>query len=86
MAARAPFGGTDQNVMAWLQDLRQQPLFRAFLQSRVIPNMPPAKPWQAETTIADWAHNTGLRDGYLLALQQFGVNLNDIRNDQHGSG
>ena len=73
------------HISSFLADLRQNPVFLAFLQSRVLPSMPPAKPWQAETTLADWAHNTGLQEGYLLALQQFGVNLDDYR-DQPGSG
>jgi hypothetical protein len=70
------------HINSFLADLRQNPVFLSFLDSRVLPNMPPAMPWQAETTLAQLAHNTGLQEGYLLALQQFGVNLNDYRADR----
>ena len=82
MKQATPFGSQGVNIRAFLADIRQNPLFQAFLKTQVLPNMPPPKPWQGEQSAADWAHNTGLREGYLLAFQQIGVNLNDIGTDQ----
>ena len=68
------------SLQHYAASLRQNPDFRAFVKARVIPNIPPRKPWSPGATVEEWAHMTGLAEGYLLALTEFGINLDDYRN------
>ncbi len=75
----------DPRVHGFVANLRQDPLFRAFTKSVLLPGVPPWKPWAPGANIGEWAHSTGVREGYLLALTHFGVTLDDYGTDDQSS-
>ncbi len=60
-----------------LINLRNQPWFQAHLKESVYPMCPQITPYHPGRNFSEWQYESGLREGYILALTQFGVKFSE---------
>lgn len=66
---------------AFLRDLRESAWFRQFVEQDLTPGIPEVKPYRPGDELVDWVRYSYMREGYLLAIEHFGI---ELRNGNHG--
>ncbi len=60
-----------------LTNLRTQPWFQSHLKENVFPACPQITPYHIGRVGSEWEYESGLREGYILALRKFGVKFSE---------
>jgi len=62
----------EANYREFVRRLHENEVFQQYAKDVLLPRTPPIKRWTPDAKEIQWVYDSGMRDGYLLALSNLG--------------